>query len=94
MGKWREYAENLDDCDDYMRQNVAPWFNQQLQQSLPEGCDEAQAQVSQAKVHVTLQHGPTVMSHQEKLFYLYYQQYAIVIHRGNSEIVLKGTSDF
>lgn len=65
MGKWREYAENLDDCDDYMRQNVAPWVNEQLQQSLPEGCDEAEAQVSQAKV--TLQHGSTVMSHQEKI---------------------------
>ena len=54
MGKWREYAENLDDCDDYMRQNVAPWVNQKLQQSLPEGCDEAQAQVSQAKVTLQL----------------------------------------
>ena len=38
--------------------------------------------------------GSTVMSHQEKLLYLYYQQYAIVIHRGNSESVLVGTSHF
>ena len=65
MGKWKEYAENLDDCDGYLRQNVAPWVNQQLLQSLPEGCDEVQAQVSQAKV--TLTHGSTVMTHQENI---------------------------
>lgn len=65
LAKWTEYAEHLDDCDDYVRQNVAPWVNQLLQQPPPEEYSDAQAQVAHAKV--TRPHGINVMSNHKGL---------------------------